>query len=61
MQNIRLGGRNLFEDAISDLAIQLEEDGAQNYYNAAADTYGEPYFKYEFNDDEGFVINVLEQ
>jgi hypothetical protein len=61
LYNLRLGGNNIFEDSITELMIELDECGAESYYNAAASEFGEPRFKFEFNDDEGFVINVLEE
>ena len=61
LMNIRLGGRNLFEDSITELMIELGECGVESYYNAAVSEFGEPTLKFEFNDDEGFVINVLEE
>lgn len=60
LTHIRMGGRNYFEDSISDLMIELERDGVDHYLNDAYKEYGEPKFLFECSNEDGVIINVTE-
>jgi hypothetical protein len=56
--NTRLGNRNKFEDAISNLFIDMEHDGAEAYLNEYVSEL--PKIHVEFSEDEGMVFNITE-
>jgi hypothetical protein len=56
--NTRLGSRNVFEEEISNLMIDMEHDGIDAYLNEFVPD--RPKISVEFNDDEGMVFKVLE-
>jgi hypothetical protein len=60
VRNIRLGDRNEYENTISDLAISMEEHGAEDYLNKYYDETGasRPTFRVECSEEEGLVFNV---
>ncbi len=60
LQNVRLGDRNDFESAISELAIDMEHDGAEGYVNDYLYDQGldMPEISIEASDSDGVVINL---
>jgi hypothetical protein len=58
LHNTRLGSRNRFEDAISNLMIDMEKDGIEDYLNEFVPDL--PKISVSFNDDEGMVFNIAE-
>jgi hypothetical protein len=60
LYRVRLGNRNQFEEAVSELMILLEEGGSDEFAARAATEYGVPSIGVEFSDDEGLVFNISE-
>jgi hypothetical protein len=58
LHNTRLGSRNKFEDAISDLMIDMQEDGIEDYLDEFVPDM--PKINIEFNNDEGMVFNIAD-
>lgn len=60
LQIIRLGSRNIYEEAISDLCIALEKSGTEDKLNRYYQKYelSPPKFRFEASDEDGVVINV---
>jgi hypothetical protein len=59
---IKLGDDNIYEEAISDLAIQMEKDGSlafiNNFYNE--EKYSKPEITTKFSESDGFTFVVDE-
>jgi hypothetical protein len=62
ISNIRLGDRNIYENAISDLAIVLENSGSVDYLNDFYKYSGlrPPTFMVECSEEDGLIFNVME-
>lgn len=60
LRNVRLGSRNDYEDAISELLIDIEEDGAEDWFNTILDrnNLDAPMLRIEASDEDGVVINI---
>lgn len=60
LKNVRLGSRNEYEDAISQLLIDIEGDGAEEWFNDILEDNDlvEPNLRIEASDQDGVIINV---
>jgi hypothetical protein len=59
LYHTRLGNRNIYEDAISELMIKLENDGAEELVNLVKEDYGNFTINVEFNQDDGMTFSLL--
>jgi hypothetical protein len=60
IRNTRLGDRNEYETAVSDLALNMEKSGADDYLKDFYEFSGmqPPVFMVEASDAEGLIFNV---
>lgn len=63
LQHCRLGNDNIYRDAISDLAIDLEKAGSEKQISDYIEymEISEPCFMVEFSEEDGLVFNVDEK
>jgi len=59
----RLGNDNIYREAITNLALDLEKAGAEAEVKSWLEHMGigKPYFTVEYNEDEGMSFNVFEK
>jgi hypothetical protein len=62
LRHVRLGGDNVYKEAISKFMIDCESLGIEDFI---ADYYGDTWYSapsvgFTFNDEEGFVIEISE-
>jgi hypothetical protein len=62
LRNTRLGERNLYENAVSNLCIRMERSGLEDYLNNwyIEHNVNRPAFKIECSEEDGLVFNVAE-
>lgn len=62
LYQVRLGERNRFEGALSDLMVDLEKNGIEDWVNEFYKTTGEsrPHIVVEASDEDGLVINLVQ-
>ena len=60
VSNTRLGGRNEYENAVSDFAIKWKKQGSEAVINQILDDTGleRPAFRIEASEYDGIVFNV---
>jgi len=59
LYHTKLGNRNIYEDSVSDLMIQLEADGAKDIVNAIKALSGNFLVNVEFNQEDGMTFSLL--
>ena len=61
LRNVRLGARNEFEKAVSDLMIDLEANGIEDWINNFVEATGHklPSLMIEASDQDGVVLNLV--
>jgi len=57
LYNVSLGDRNIFESAISDLMVNMEKAGAEDYIRSMP--WQMPKIKIEASDEDGIVISLV--
>ena len=56
--NVRLGDRNIFETAISDIVIDMDREECRGALDAARAKYGTPDLSVTASDSEGLVLQL---
>lgn len=61
LMQVRLGERNPFEDAVSDLMIDLEDNGIEEWANNFVEQTGLelPDLMIEASNEDGVVLNLV--
>ncbi len=62
LHNVRLGNRNKYETALSELMLDMEHDGAEDFVNKFIDSRATqfPTISIEASDEDGITISVNE-
>ncbi len=56
----KLGSRNVYEKAISDLMIALDMQDVNSMVSEIRDVYGDFVIQSQYNDDDGVAFEILE-
>lgn len=61
LYHTKLGERNVFEEAISNLMIEMEDTGAEDLVNEFRDVYGEVALAVHLSEEDGLSLMVEEK
>jgi hypothetical protein len=58
--NVRLGDRSIYESAISNLLILMEDNGVSDFINATLEVHDldMPRLGAEFSTEDGLILNI---
>lgn len=59
LSHVRLGHTNEYTTEISELMIELGDEGIDETIDRINYEYGDVELSFEFSDDEGMVINIV--
>ncbi len=61
LYHTKLGERNVFEEAISDLMVEMEDMGVEALVNEFRDVYGEVEIQVHLSEEDGLSLMVEEK
>lgn len=61
LYHTKLGERNVFEEAVSDLMIEMEDMGVEDLVNEFRDVYGEVEIQVHLSEEDGISLQVEEK